>query len=723
MNAKVNAVDLSAKLLATENVSVRRARVRTASFDIKSRVLTLPMWKEMTPEIEGMLVGHEVGHALYTTDEYMEPIKDTPKIQSYLNVLEDVRIEKLMKRQYPGIRKTMHAGYQQLNERDFFGVGKVQDLTTLLLIDRINLYFKAGFTCGVTFTPQEMQYVRRAEKTETIEEVVQLAKEIYDFSREEAAKRRSEMEQQEPEEVDGEETDPYDLDEIDEDFTNFDDSDAESDGEETDEESKLMGNPNGAGSGKNKQEQEDEQLDKDLESITNKSFYEKLEEMADDNTDIVYHKLDTDYRFDPMIGYKRILEETAEDIKTMQEAWPELYKKAYDNFKPDADRVVNYLIKEFEMKKSAKLYKRAQVSKVGSLDMRKVWAYKLNDDLFKRVTTVPQGKNHGMVMLIDWSGSMDPVLDDTVKQVITLAMFCQRAQIPYQVFAFTSQYDLDFDSYEKLQMQQRVWSSKNDGTLSNATYSFSMLELFSSKMTSVEFNTMTKRLLRIRDFCRCKDGSYATGGTPLNEALGWMVTHLPKFIKANNVEKTTFITLTDGDGGSLHSNINYRYGLEDHRIETHTGQYKRIRQKHFLMDDITKKSYPITRYGNTQTEAILRLIKDRYGVNSVGFYICANNRRDLSGAINCNLPGFTGGIHAMIDLMRKDFRDNGFFSMKNSGRDDLFIIPQSKLAIEQRELEVTDNLNARQIAREFSKVMSNKKTSRVLLNRFIGYVA
>ena len=85
MNSKVNAIDLSAKLLATENISVRRARSRTASFDIKSRVLTIPMWKDMTPEVEGMLVGHEVGHALWTGDEYMEPIKENPKMHSSMN--------------------------------------------------------------------------------------------------------------------------------------------------------------------------------------------------------------------------------------------------------------------------------------------------------------------------------------------------------------------------------------------------------------------------------------------------------------------------------------------------------------------------------------------------------------------------------------------------------------------------------------------------------------
>ena len=89
----IQATDLSARLLATENLTVVRSNVPTASFDIKSRVLTLPMWKDMTPAIEDMLVGHEVGHALYTLDKYIKPIEENPKLKSYMNILEDVRIE------------------------------------------------------------------------------------------------------------------------------------------------------------------------------------------------------------------------------------------------------------------------------------------------------------------------------------------------------------------------------------------------------------------------------------------------------------------------------------------------------------------------------------------------------------------------------------------------------------------------------------------------------
>lgn len=728
MNSKVNAIDLSAKLLATENISVRRARSRTASFDIKSRVLTIPMWKDMTPEVEGMLVGHEVGHALWTGDEYMEPIKENPKMHSYLNVLEDVRIEKLLKRKYPGIRKTMNAGYKQLNEKDFFGVGKT-DLSMINLIDRINLYYKAGFSCGVQFTSEEKPFVVRAENTETIDEVVALAKEIYDYSLEQAKKNAGQrmLEEQLEREEDDEESGEYDdLDEIDEDFDNIDDSDMDKTGETQDEadfESEEKKQPS-LGKTKTEEEKKQEIVDKEMESVTDKTLEEKLAELADESTEFHYHQLDSDYVVDHIIGYKKILSDVAETF-----AQHEHEVISIDDFKPESSRIVNYLIKEFEMKKSATMYKRAQTSKMGSLDMKKVWSYKLNSDLFKRVTTFPQGKNHGMIFLLDWSGSMDVMLDDTIKQVVTLAMFCQRAQIPYQVFAFSSQYDIfpkDTDAHSKMRAkQQAIYATEDSKVLNNAVNNFALLELFSNKMSNVEFNTMCKYVMD-RWFRYAKHGEYATGGTPLNEALAYMVDYIPKFIKAHNVEKMSFITLTDGEGSGLYPVVRSFDSVRNEIIvDEKTGErrYNRIQVKHFLQDSMTKKSYELPKHGSGQTEVLLRMIKDRYNVNSVGFYICPNTRRYLCQAVRANLPGFAGSEYNLVDVWRKEFRDNGFASVKNTGRDDLFIIPQNRLAVENEQLEILANQTAKQISNKFSKMMSSKKTSRVLLNKFIGYVA
>jgi hypothetical protein len=728
---EMKATDLSARLLATENLSVIRARTRTASFDIKSRILTLPMWKDMTPEIEDMLVGHEVGHALYTNDDYLEPLRDTPKLHSYMNVLEDVRIEKLIKRKYPGLRKRMNEGYKQLNDRDFFGTKQVQNFDDLLLIDKINLYFKAGFQCGVTFTPDEKEFVNRAERTETVDEIIALANDIYAYSKQQAEERKqnAKFQDQEDDEDEGidDDEDPFDGDfDID-----ADDGFEEQDGEDEDLKPAKK-NKSSALQNDDKSDQGD-----DLDSKTERAFQNKLEDLADDSTEYKYWKFDTDYFKDPVVGYKTILNETKApelwDIeadmidhrtRNMSEEERQKYKDLeladFNQFKTDSIRTVNYLVKEFEMKKSAQMHKRAMVSKIGSLDMKKVYAYKLQDDLFKRITSLPQGKNHGMVLLVDWSGSMNEVLKDTMKQVINLAMFCNRVQIPYRVYAFTTDYNNDRDDTREGYEKHQVWRDKrrNPNNLINCAEHFHLLEFFSSKMTSTEFNSMARRIL---DYRFMWNEGYNTGGTPLNEALVYCYDTLGKFIKNNNIEKTTFITLTDGEGGTLSTYSSGRF--DDTRTEIVNNVYKRIKIKNFIKDEVTQKTYEIGRLSGNQTEMILRMMKDRYNIAMVGFHICQNRGRDLRGVLQSNLPDFNGDVYSVIESWKKEFRTNGFASVKNTGRDELFLIPQSSTKIQEGEMDVKADANAKAIAKNFSKFLNVKKTSRVLLNRFVALVA
>ena len=85
-----------AKLLATEDIIVENKNVETAQFDVHNRVLTLPRWSFASNVVYDLLVGHEVGHALFTPDEEWYETCNVP--QSIVNVVEDARIEKLMKR-------------------------------------------------------------------------------------------------------------------------------------------------------------------------------------------------------------------------------------------------------------------------------------------------------------------------------------------------------------------------------------------------------------------------------------------------------------------------------------------------------------------------------------------------------------------------------------------------------------------------------------------------
>ena len=692
--------DLVAKLLANENISVVMARTSTASFNIETRVLTLPQWKETTPEITGMLVGHEVGHALYTTDEYYKHDIKQKHFQGYLNVLEDVRIEKFMKRRYPGLRKTFTEGYKQLNDKDFFNT-KTKDIQDLLLIDRINLYFKAGMACGVTFTRDEKLFVERAERTETIQEVIDLAKEIYDFSKEDLEKKKEEAEKakaEEPEEDDGES-----------DEEESEDQAGESDDGEEEEDNSNDGTSGGL-------DAIEKSVEESLESETESALKDNIEELADNSVEYRYLTLGK-FGYDPLISYKKLFA----DFDELKNQLPSLSehmatdKEAVSQFKTRTSNVVNYLVKEFEMKKAATMYKRAKTAKVGQLDTRKLATYQLKDDIFKSVTTYNAGKNHGMIIIVDWSGSMSNCIKETIEQVINLAMFCARSQIPYQVFAFTDAYknasrEAFANSYRKENKSFTEFTGEDELDV-NRGY-VSMLELFSSKMSSSEMNRMI-------DILKCKNLGYflPLNGTPLNEALAYVYQYLPKFQRQFNAEKMTFITLTDGAGGRLDA----RNSMSTMRFEYENNA--RIQIKNYLTDPITKKSYKISNESSDQTNALLSMIKDAYNVTTLGFYLTSTSWRSLDNAVRSHY-GYYNSNNSMVERLKTEIRANGFASLKGTGRDDLFIVPLTSTKIVDENFDAIDTKQtAAQIARRFGKVLNTKKTSRILLSKFIDYVA
>lgn len=716
-----NTLDLSARLLATENLKVVRASVSTASFDLKSRVLTLPMWRDITPNIEDMLVAHEVGHALYTGLEYLEPVEKQPILKSFLNVLEDVRIEKLIKQKYPGLRKRMSLGYQELNDRDFFKI-KTIPLNHLNLIDRINLYYKAGITCGVTFNDTEMAFVRRASLTETLKDVIVLAKEIYDYAKETAKE---------------------DIQNSIDDFLSDHlghreeaDGEIDSDGESTEhsyneddfrEESREIRNGSTQPSVDYSNYLED-LIENLIKSDTDKALAESLEEAADQDTRYQYHTITTD-RFNPVVGYKKILKELNFDFtQDMSYNAPrynleddETTKTREDNVRDELKKfmtgstsAVNHMVKEFEMKKSADTYKRAQTSKTGSLDMSKVWSYKLNDDLFKSVTIVPDGKNHGMVFLLDWSGSMHDVINDTIKQVINLVMFCRKVQIPFRVYAFTTGYrnssdeeysamrDYDNSLYDK---------SRETGESFIKPDKFNLLELYSNRMSNSEFNQMNSNLFDERVFWH---PGYSLGGTPLNDALLWFYHNMDSFIKMNNIHKMNFITLTDGESQSVSCTTSLREFVWDPKAN------ETIPVKHFVVCPVTKKTYKWSDSGVVQSRTLIDMIRDRWNVRIVGFFLIGNSMRHIRWALENN-----SAVHydQIQNSVRPAFKKDGYYSIPGAPHDDLFLVPLNKTTIDDGELKATSDMTARNLSSSLMKFVGGKKTSRVLLSRFIELVA
>jgi len=176
----INSKDLLAKLLATEDLTVLHANAKTASFNTESRVLTLPIWKDMTNETYDHLTGHEVGHALYTPNDGWGGAVETKTkaYRSFLNVVEDARIEKLIQRKYPGLRRSFVMSYKKMMKDGFFG-SDIEQVNAGKLIDRINIHFKCGASAGVEFTKEELVWVKEIETLETWDEVVKLTDRLY----------------------------------------------------------------------------------------------------------------------------------------------------------------------------------------------------------------------------------------------------------------------------------------------------------------------------------------------------------------------------------------------------------------------------------------------------------------------------------------------------------------------------------------------------------------
>jgi cobalamin biosynthesis protein CobT len=158
-----------------------------------------------------------------------------------------------------------------------------------------------------------------------------------------------------------------------------------------------------------------------------------------------------------MQGHRRL---AMKDRYSGQQAAAEMAK--FDGWMADARVSVNQMAMEFERKQAAHIDQRTQVGKSGRLDMGKLHNYKLTEDLFMRTELRPNGKNHAMTIVIDWSGSMDDKTISTMRQACILAMFCKKVNVPCEVYLFQSGWaTLSDKSNAALQGQQSELPSRD----------------------------------------------------------------------------------------------------------------------------------------------------------------------------------------------------------------------------------------------------------------------
>tara|TARA_B100000902_G_scaffold18260_1_gene21871 strand:- start:1825 stop:3975 length:2151 start_codon:yes stop_codon:yes gene_type:complete len=707
-----------ARLLATENLIVEHRKVGTASFDVDRRVLTLPNWDRASNVVYDMLVGHEVGHALFTPNKDWRDMFDCPK--DFVNVIEDARIEKLMKRKYPGLRKSFAGGYRELNDQDFFSIAD-EDLNNLSLIDRINLHFKIGASAMIPFSIEEKVFVARTDVAETFEEVCQIAVDVYEFSKQEntveetpqvEASSSSEEGQDETESIDGEQSEQKNTEQGEQ--SPGSENIEEDDYEEEEYDDQSVGSAGGE------------------HSETQRSFDSSAEKLTDRwSSNPVYIEIPktintSDVVVDWTTIHNWIDEQRNEflnrDCDHDRSTYYSNVDKSYKEFRKQSQKEVNYLVKEFECRKSADAYARAGQSKTGVLDTTKLHTYKYNEDLFKKVTILPDGKNHGLLFVLDWSGSMSNELLATVKQLLNLTAFCKKVQIPFEVYAFTNEwYAVD------RMMKGHLPEMSNDdyfamlgceeGKIFMHKGMFHMLNMISSRSNSKDYERMCLNLYREAYSYTYHVSYHSTqgvglSGTPLNEAIVMLNYIIPEFKKCNDLQKVNVCILTDGESCQVAYGRKY---YSDHKDE-HYVRPTRIDHSTILRDPQTGRVYPQSNGWGSMTATLIQQVRDRnFGVNILGFRIMPGSQ--LSSFVS------SYGDQSKYEEVQKQWKkDKSAIIPFPKGYTALYAISNNALS-DDVEFDVESGAKKGEITRAFKKMLKNKTTNKKMLNSFVEYVA
>ena len=725
-----------AKLLATEDLIIENRNVSTASFDVERRVLTLPMWEKASTTVYDLLVGHEVGHALYTPAENW--MLDYPEVpQSFVNVFEDVRIEKLMKQKYPGLTKTFYTGYSQLADQDFFGLEE-HDEEDINLADRINIHYKIGNFTDISFESDEQTFVDRAFKTKTFQDVLELANDLTIFLKEQQQQQESLGELSFDEDGDmgglmkapqgGELTDksPNSEGQGQPDVKNMTDE------ELVDELERLSESNDVGGVHGNLEAVTDKTLQDNLENLNKKTFGEHREpeyvELPDLNMKTVVARNSEvhEYLNDHYSKSQKHFDQNS-DAKPF-----DIYEKVdseYRLFRRAAQKEVNYLVKEFEMRKSADAYARATVSKTGVLDCTKLHSYKYNEDLFKKITTLPDGKNHGLIFVLDWSGSMATVLKDTVKQLFNLIWFCKKVQIPFKVFAFTNEWNSDQawidGDYQYKRPVLPPHHDYADGRI-KIDPQFAMVEFMSSDVKKGDIELQMINIWRLASSMMCyrnwHDTTYyqtprrlTLSGTPLNEALVSLNQIIPEFQKSTGVQKVQCVTLTDGEAHPLQFNKWFKSNHEGY--DDYMGTRSTMSGRVFIRDRKVGKTYSCKNDHHELTSALLEQLRGRFpDVNFIGIRVM--DGRDANSFIR----KYMDWDFDKVQHIQAGWKKNKSLKLVDVGYHAYFGLSSSALNNDS-DFTVKVDATKSQIKAAFKKSLSAKKMNKKVLGEFMEYIA
>lgn len=797
-----NSKSILTKALAEENLRVQfDPSAPTAMCDVANRVITLPVWEGLSDAARDLMIGHEIGHALYTPDidkgkacigPWTSAAEDIGGnvhalyVQGIMQIVEDVRIERKVKDKYPGLRRDFSTGYRELFDKNFFGTDDI-DVSKSSFGDRINLHFKVGVYLAIPFSAEEQEIVDRIANINTFEDTIALTDEVFRFiggQRQDVQQPKNEQAMMAAPMMNAKEGE---NDSQGENSVNSNGEQQKGDGTSASGNQQNDKQKNENGSKNNGKSQNGDKSDQSMGSSpmgagtglapelptmrTQSNFDANQKKTVSKNVYSVNNSTIPDPNPNRMIlpckKAQEMLTTHFQYVRNHGTAYNTIMSRIdakYSRLITNSNPLIGQLIQQFDMKKAADEQKRTTTSRSGKLDTDRLCLHKITDDIFLNYSTIADGKNHGMVMFIDWSSSMQESTEDVLTQVVMLSQFCKRMAIPFDVYLFSSQYnvldthlgirrgaeDFELGSYKQWESKGKRSSlrkSNNKGGNSTLdTYDddyrggqevLALLHVLSSDMKNNEFNEALKNVYTLGQFVSSPrdlteglgissrvsftPAGFGQGNTPLDSTIIAAMKIIPEFQKKHSVQIVNTIFLTDGETG--YSPISCGGGMNS---------------KSFVYCPFNKKEYDVSKYARS-TDALLHIFGDVTGSNTIGFYIIGKagycpywqgDRKEEAKKLNA--IGFYDApstrYYESFDYITKMTVMDKSNPIVNHGYDRLFVLPNNHDIADMDSVDdVMDTLKSNatfaRIRSTFFKAVEKRGNSRAFINRFSDVIA
>ena len=692
-----------ARLLSRENITVTHADVRTACFDLRNRVMKLPLWKDHGKVVYDMLIAHEVGHAIFDDYPLVEKYLSDNNfrgVPDVLNVIDDIRIERLVQDKYPGLPKIFLAAYRSLVKADLFGL-KDRDISKMKFLDRLNLHAKIGTIVPVPLNDEELNFYNRCYAAKTTQEVIDLFEEFQNRPKEdeeppEPEGREEQSSSEEGEEGEEQSSSNSESDEESEESEESTSGDSDESDQTSDEDDAQTSVTSNAPQDSEKSETQEE-FEKNLsENFDNRGWNDPK---PSDYVPVIFPRKSS---LDKVTNsYKDVMESRKESSGWKYVTEDGDFSESYIDYKKKVKKKVGVLIREFERRKAAFRYSRSSESRVGTIDVNSLHKYRYDDQIFNTVTQLADGKNHGMIFYIDYSGSMANVLTDVIDQTLHLVYFCDKMNIPFEVYSYTSRCSWDnkkISDPHEISLDGLILNNIMSSTMSKKEFDLGFQQLFFQSSGVGHYNLSNLEQL---------------GGTPLNTVIMVANHHCNDFQKKHRVDKLNVIMLTDGDSEQARSRES------NNGITVFEGNKIDISGKRSFAGSNSRSSGNYYSRVDYQQETLLKLLRKKATV--IGMYL-PSSLHDAKRKISL--------AEKSADKLRKVYVKNKFTNLPNiAGYDSLMILPYNIQIVDNdfqfsSEEDISESRSAQsKLARQFAKNNSENKRSRVILSKFAELIA